>query len=196
MGSARGVQQCGRGPGPSWWGYRGVPQGFEDRKGCHGAPCSGNSSSGLHAEEGACSRVSVPLGCACAPGVRVCAPGVRVCTWGARVRLGPRTLPAVRSALTWFPGLPVSWPQEDGSSAHVSCSPLSGGSHWDLPPLQFCPLDISPWPPPSMSQAGFSIFILKQPLLRVLCSRDLSELTRALGLWDWNDDADDVSTKP
>lgn len=122
-----------------------------------------------------------------APAVRVCAPGGPAPPW---------TLPAVGSALTWFPGLPVSWPQEDGSSAHVSCSPLSGGSHWDLPPLQFCPLDISPWPPPSVSQAGFSIFILKQPLLRVLCSRDLSELTRALGLWDWNDDADDVSTKP
>lgn len=76
----------------------------------------------------------------------------------------------------------------------MSCFPLSGSR--DLPCPQAHPLDISPWPPPGdqRPQSGFSIFILKRPLLRVLFSRDLSGLTQALGLWDWNDDGDSVST--
>ena len=184
VGSARGVQQRGRGPGPSWWGYRGVPQGFEDRKGCPGPRV-------LETAEVVCTGRREP-----ALGVRAAAVCVRA--WGPAP---PWTLPPEGSALTWYPGLPVSWPQEDGSSAHVSCSPLSGSSHVcnlgppspPVPSSEHLPLATSRGP---TSQAGFSIFILKQPLLRVLCSWDLSELTRALGLWDWNDDADDVSTKP
>ena len=82
------------------------------------------------------------------------------------------TLPPVGSALTRCLGLPVPRPLGGGSSVCVSCFPLSEGSH-------ACNLGPPPHPVPSSghlpratsrgpaSQAGFSVFIFKQPLLRV-----------------------------
>ena len=147
-------------PGPILVGVLRGTTGVWGQEGLHGDHS--------HVEEGACPRVPGPLLCVC---VCVCARAhpTPVCPGGPAPAW---TLPPVGSALTWCLGLPVPRPLGGGSSVCVSCFPLSEGSH-------ACNLGPPPHPVPSSghlpratsrgpaSQAGFSVFIFKQPLLRV-----------------------------